>query len=180
MILRIRTLLVALLFLQATATSSAQRPNTAATGAPTRKSIIEETTTAHTTAPESNQEPPTIAPFVPAVTTDTTPSGQDDGGVFVTGFISTTREEYQRDRPMESAGTGGGGGGGLLFDPTGGIGHTADSGFAGGEEGLMGHDGHLGLDYHVPEKCHTYIPDHLAGDDDYCKCWWMDVGCIDS
>lgn len=81
----------------------------------------------------------------------TTVVTEDPGPVFVTGYISTTREDYQQDRAMESTSLGGGGGS-LLFDPT------------GGDAGAMGHQ-------HVPEKCHTYIPDHLAGDDDYRKCW---------
>lgn len=78
--------------------------------------------------------------------------------MFVTGFISTKREEYQQDaamsRPVSK------GGGALLFDPT------------GGDEGVLSRDGPMdaeGHNYHVPAKCHTYVPDHLAGDDNYRK-----------
>lgn len=37
----------------------------------------------------------------------------------------------------------------------------------------MDADGHS---YHVPAKCHTYVPDHLAGDDDYRE-WAKGWGC---
>lgn len=79
--------------------------------------------------------------------------------MFVTGFISTKREEYQQDAAM-SRPVSRGGGGALLFDPTGG-----DEGVLSRED-PMDADGHS---YHVPAKCHTYVPDHLAGDDDYRK-----------
>lgn len=60
---------------------------------------------------------------------------------------------------MESTSSGGGGGGGaLLFDPTG-------SGGAGGGSHYNA------AEAHSHPKCHTYIPDHLAGDDDYRKFW---------
>lgn len=157
-----------------------------ATGAPFGKSIAEllsdEVTTinpppalitTHATTTATHQSNVTVAlidhdhsPQEDAAMNRTTEFPSDsatespESGVLVTGYISTTREDYQRDRAMESTSTRMGGG--LLFDPM------------GGEAGLMSRDGPLGVDghsYHVPAKCHTYIPDHLAGDDDYRKCW---------
>lgn len=119
--------------------------------------------------------------------TETEGATEDPGSVLVTGYISTTREEYEPDRVLESTSlqhpsnrnnnnnnnnhqhsvNSGGGGGGLLFDPV-------------GDEGLMTRDGPMDPDghrYHVPAKCHTYIPDHLAGDDDYRK-WGGVAGSI--
>lgn len=110
------------------------------TGAPTTPAITITSDNITSPVPTSN---PNVDDQEQFVTEDPNP-------VFVTGYISTTREDYQQDRAMESTSLSGGGGS-LLFDPT------------GGDAGAMGHQ-------HVPEKCHTYIPDHLAGDDDYRKC----------
>lgn len=142
-----------------------------ATGAPSAgKSIAErladeETTTAAAAAPSAIiTTHATMIPWNGTVVTEQPPSQptastDSTSSVFITGHISTVREEYQRDRPMESVGSSvSRGSGGLLFDPSG---------------GMMSRDGPVdveGHSYHVPAKCHTYIPDHLAGDDDYRKC----------
>lgn len=127
--------------------------------------------TTHAATFNSTEDSDSLTTVTPPPTTTTptiasTTAVQDEeneekspGSVFVTGFISTKREEYQQDAAM-SRPVSRGGGVALLFDPTGG-----DEGVL-SREGPMDADGHS---YHVPAKCHTYVPDHLAGDDDYRK-----------
>lgn len=99
---------------------------------------------------------------------ETNVTEDDPGAVHVTGYISTSRasanseDELQQpeERAMESTSNN----------------HQNNNAMAGGGGRLL-YDEHS---FHAPPpQCHTYIPDHLAGDDDYRKLWgqWMDGEC---